>query len=484
MELPVLDSCTREEVIRAIEYCIDNKIGLNTEGPKEWLRFLKHKVGKTDNEIKLDVLNVARAGRYYNKERYEKDNIHDFIGTNFPGWKNASGYRAYPEDFDSPEQNVDILNKLLNTSKDFCFNQELLEQCRKHCPAIEETIKKYGGRLVYPDLQLVKRSRIHRPLSPITNKTTKVVHHRGFQTRVDEDYDTKTVEDITEDIVNRNWDPNQQQAVFFVLPEEYKYLDVDLAVENGTHRWYGNEAAGEDDMIGWIIEIPIENIRKLATGALNRDLYTSNKIKNKDIAQSVVEEYERGESNFALELKIANEQDKSMVNDIIITELNEWYKPRTREINSIVSLILSQTGVVPEKKQFLEKDRKDFIKNSEPNWEKKTQNTWICTLSDDEEQYVIDGSDDTEMYYNLTFKILEEWLTTNRSMRIVFKNPKNQNITKENRDEMRQKIITRVNRNLKKIVQVHSKIVSGEVKMPSYASFPEFDDENGWQVVL
>ena len=458
---------------------------------KEWLKLVGYDEIKHEQEqdhYKIGQLRVASAGRSLNLKMLEDEGVEDYIGTNFPEWKNSDKYRPYSDDVlnDTADKNV--------SDKKPTFTQELLERCREieklRVSLDPEVLAEFGGELVHAELQLIPRKKIHEPLKQVINKETgERDYHRGFQTRADDDYDQNTVDDLAEDMINNNWDISKKPGTVFVLPEKYQYnlgddenTLVEYGVGNLTHRWYGNQKAsyvnGEKDLIAWVIKIDQDRLVQWATAVANRPEDTTNPRKDNDIVQSVNKEYELGKTNFAKELKEAHENNKAKVEILLEEHLKNVYGLRNRSINKLIKSILKSTGVQAEMRKWTPTELNAHFLEHNTNWKSvggsnshkfvtdKGVVTWII-------------KDDTQQYYDNTFKVIDELLGQNRPTKIIFINPKGQTINKQNRDEKRKLPNIKTRENLWRAYQAGKMLFEdGDGHTPKFASAPEFDDEN------
>ncbi len=462
---------------------------------KEWLELvgyseIKHEKEGDDN--KFGQMNVARAGRSLNLRMLEEQGVEDYIGTNFPKWKDTEGYRPYP---DSKVVGTVSADEYLSADFKPTFTQELLERCREieklRVSLDPEVLAEFGGELVHPELQLIPRKKIHEPLREvINNETGKRDYHRGFQTRADEDYDQDTVDDIAEDMIKNNWDISKKPGTVFVLPEKYQYklnddenTLVEYGVGNLTHRWYANEKAckinGEEYLIAWVIKIDLDRLVQWATAVANRPDGKDNPRKDKDIIQSVNKEYAQGKTEFAKKLKDAHENNKAQVEILLEEHLIKVYGLRNRAVNKLIKNILKTTGVQAEKRKWTPTELNAHFIEHNTNW-KSVGDTNSNQFVTDKGVFAWIIKDDTGQYYNNAFKVIDELLGQNRPTKTIFINPKGQTITKDNRDEKRQLPYTRTMENLRRAYLAGKMLFEdGDGHTPKFASAPEFDDENG-----
>ena len=85
----MLTSQKHVEIIKALEWCADRKVGVLCKTPREWAEFMGIPVRST-NELNFAALNVAAAGRELNDSMG-----YDWIGDNFPFFPRQSDYRTY-----------------------------------------------------------------------------------------------------------------------------------------------------------------------------------------------------------------------------------------------------------------------------------------------------------------------------------------------------------------------------------------------------
>ena len=85
----MLNSQKHSEIIKALEWCADRKVGGLCKTQREWAEFMGIPVRST-NELNFAALNVAAAGRKLNDNKG-----YDWIGDNFPFFPRQSDYRTY-----------------------------------------------------------------------------------------------------------------------------------------------------------------------------------------------------------------------------------------------------------------------------------------------------------------------------------------------------------------------------------------------------
>lgn len=506
-KIPQLTGLTNNEIIQTIldtvKYRETMNITVDGWAPpqladenltiKEWLKLVgydKIKCKEEEDHYKMGQMNVSRAGRSLNLKMLQDEGVEDYIGTNFPKWKDAKGYKTYPSN--KVNGTVDVDEYL--SDKKPTFTQELLERCREieklRVSLDPEVLAEFGGELVHPELQLIPRKKIHEPLREVINKETgERDYHRGFQTRADEDYDQTTVEDLADDMIKNNWDISKKPGTVFVLPEKYQYnlnddenTLVEYGVGNLTHRWYANQQAsyrnGEEDIIAWVIKIDLDRLVQWATAVANRPEDSTNPRKDKDIIQSVNKEYELGKTEFAKKLKEAHENNKAQVEILLEEHLIKVYGLRNRAVNKLIKSILKSTGVQAERRKWTPTELNAHFLEHKPNWQSvgaKNENHFVT----DKGVLTWIVKDDTAQYYDNTFKVIDELLGQNRPTKIIFINPKGQQITKQNRDKKRNIPYEKTMNNLRRAYEACKMLFEdGDGFTPKFASAPEFDDEN------
>ena len=85
----MLTSQKHSEIIKALKWCADRKVGVLCKTPREWAEFMGIPVRST-NELNFAALNVAAAGRELNDSMG-----YDWIGDNFPYFPRQEKYRVY-----------------------------------------------------------------------------------------------------------------------------------------------------------------------------------------------------------------------------------------------------------------------------------------------------------------------------------------------------------------------------------------------------
>lgn len=84
----MLTSQKHVEIIKALKWCAERKVGVLCKTPREWAEFMDIPV-KSSNELNFAALNIAAAGRKLNASKG-----YDWIGEHFPYFPRQPEYRA------------------------------------------------------------------------------------------------------------------------------------------------------------------------------------------------------------------------------------------------------------------------------------------------------------------------------------------------------------------------------------------------------
>lgn len=451
-----------------------------TTSIKEWLEMVEYE------DIKpFHILRVADAARKLNLKMLENEGIDDYIKQNFPDWTNVEGYRPYPDGYITREVQT--------------FTLELLEKCRKQSKPLDiEKLVGFGGKKVEEDLQRIRLEEIHEPLKPVTlNGEIVKKYHRGFQTRAVSDTDKNTVDDICDDIVKGEWDAWASQASVFVLPKKYQYdiqledgriVKVRYGIANGTHRWYGARQAGEEYLIAWVIDLPLRRLKQYATAVCNAPKDSSSGSSNKRTAEcivnSVVDEYEQGQTSFAKRLKDANDNRTEEPEKVIKEHLQDpivGYSCRSREIPSLVKKIVSKSGVVEEYSRWSAADYASIYEEHSASTVKSVGKNKFFNSKTNLTTFI--NKDDTKLYDGITMKIAEKAVSDYdeygncRPIEICDLVPKDTPFNSSNCDEIRMRPVNKVNENintLRRFVHLMDEKIGPNL---SWTAAPQLKDE-------
>ena len=90
----MLTSQKHVEIIKALEWCADRKVGVLCKTPREWAEFMGIPVNSY-RDLNFAALNVAAAGRKLNDSKG-----YDWIGDNFPYFPRQQEYRVHSQVLD------------------------------------------------------------------------------------------------------------------------------------------------------------------------------------------------------------------------------------------------------------------------------------------------------------------------------------------------------------------------------------------------
>lgn len=384
-------------------------------------------------------------------------------------------------------------------NENLCFNTALLEVCRMSSPPIEKYLRKKDGgvygTLVEPRLQLIPIDSIHG-LEPITNQKTRKIKPRGFQVRADEDLDSTVVDDLVY-CMNAGaggtekcqWDPSANQAVFFRLSDEWKYTDnlgrkKIYGIANANHRYSAALKAGQTHIIGWIIDIPLKNLKKWVTAEANRQALSCKPRSDSDIIDSVLTDLNCKESDLWKKISKSN---NSEYNDILIKEVEE-YNVSSRKVKKIVRAVLHESDLKEERKEWTSDQ---MISWFEGEWKgkgyKKIKHDLYDFTSKDSKTFAILVQDEGHGVQMVVDKYIGHILGHNKDCKllIVFSTAKGSKVTRENKQEERESFRRKVN---ERLLQYHqgTDLIFNQMSaiIPQYVALPEFDNENGLIFIL
>ena len=438
--------------------------------------------------ISFAILNLAAAGRKLNVKKLEEEGIDDFIGTHFPKFKDSPDYSPYPKNYMNSPQITQPLNIEFNTQvikpdidPNKCFNEELLKQCIDADISIEPFLEGYGT-LVHSEPKLIWIEEIHG-LDPIESKDGKVTRPRGFQTRANEDYDRDTVEDLSDVIQKKKWNPKLLQgAVFELEGTEFEGQSISsrgverkYGIANLTHRYYGAKDAGEEYIIAWVIKIPLSKLTKWATAVANLREYASNPRKDDDIINSIKQDMEAPDSELAQRINNAPEK---LRRDLMGQEV-DTYNVKAKTRNSIVRKLEQQDVYRVERKRHDSDTLKAYIQVHCVDYTKSKENNVDYVTDAGVEVYTAIAQGDNHL--SIAKKIAINVASDKPSPMIVNfanDNSPSKTITIDNRAEERAKFPKEVKDSLKTFGIAYQKIfVDRTHTLPQFLALPEFGDE-------
>ena len=81
---------TQEKWLRDVTNC-DYRNDYGKSNPVNW---------KNNSSVNFAIMNLASAGQKLNVIKWEEEGIDDWIGQNFPAFKNNPNYQPYPKNYD------------------------------------------------------------------------------------------------------------------------------------------------------------------------------------------------------------------------------------------------------------------------------------------------------------------------------------------------------------------------------------------------
>jgi len=488
----VIKSCRNCDIIPILEKSISNQDGLNCETVSEWANYIG-----CETDIRFVSFAIARAGREINKIAHQNTGEYDRIGNNFTHWKDNPHYRVFPKNY-KPNNPTDLtkmttmfsnLNQELigkvNTedqevNENLVFNSDLLERCRKHSPRIVKSLKGYG-KLYKEELQLVDMRQVHPAGKEIRNNKTGEVLPKGFQVRSDMLIDSVNRDAIAYDISQKDWDPYAEQIILFLLPEEYKYtnndgIEVVWGILNGNHRYDAASQQLQENIISWLVDMPLNKIRKYGNAEANRQKNSSKPRSNQDIAVSVMMMMDDPTTKLHEDLKKAEESGKIKKIDIVKEELKDYHL-HGNTVPAILRIIIHESKQeLSERKDYDSKRRAGYISEFYPEYFKVTGKDWDYETREGVRVILIESSGSN--YVIVAHKICKMQKENNDPISIVFSNAKDAKVTKENRDAIRRKFQTQIYGVIKEMHDGYDKIFDKKTAVvPTFECLPELSDE-------
>ena len=375
--------------------------------------------------------------------------------------------RAFDLDFLNYEPNENLL-----------FNTELLNRCREECKhTIDFKVATYGGKMVTNVLELIDIRTVHPAGKEIKNNKTGKVLPKGFQIRVDTNIDNKHKTSILEDIWNKDWNPSAPAMVFFRLPEEYQYVGEDgilvvWGIADGSHRF---DAASDDhqtSVIGWLIEMEVDKIRKFANAELNRVKYGAKDRSNEDIAGSVCVSYRDETSDLYARIKNAEDGE---VNQILLDEILT-YHVHAKTANAILRAVQHDPNVVVDRKQYDSTRMENYLTEHKIDW---------ITTKEDYHHYVSNKGvrviviqDQGTSHIITAHHICQLIQISDKPITVAFSVNKTSKLTKENAEAERLSFKRKVINTIK-VMGLGYKAMFEDLTAvnPSWVCFPELADE-------
>ena len=359
------------------------------------------------------------------------------------------------------------------------FNSDLLERCRKHSPRIVKSLVGYG-KLYKEELQLVDMRQVHPAGKEIKNNRTGKVLPKGFQVRTDITIDSVNRDAIAYDIAQKDWSPYAEQIILFLLPEEYRYVNNDgieviWGILDGNHRYDAADEQYEERIIAWLVDMPLNKIRKYGNAEANRQKNSSKPRSNQDIADSIKMDIEDSTTQLYKEIKKAEDSKDLNVSDVIRKEIED-YKVHPNTVPAILRIIIHETNVVVDRKDYDSTRRSLYISEFCPTHLRVKGKEWDYETSDGVRVILIEASGSNHVI--VAHKICKMQKESNDPISVVFSNAKGDKVTKENRDILRRKFMTKVYDVIKDIADGHDRIfVKKNAVGLSFECLPELEDE-------
>ena len=364
-------------------------------------------------------------------------------------------------------------------NENLLFNSDLLDRCRKHSPRIVRTLSGYG-KLLKDELQLIDMREVHPAGREIKNKKTGKVLPRGFQVRTDCTIDEKNRDEIEYDISKKDWDAYAEQIILFLLPEEYRYttsegIEVKYGLLDGNHRYDAAYNQHEEKIICWLVDMPLNKIRKYGNAVANRVKNASKPRTNQDIADSIKADIEDNTTDFSKEVKLAEESDDKNVSDVIKKEIED-YNVHPNTVPAILRIIIHESNVVTDRKDYDAGRRSIYISEFHPNYIKVKGKEWDYETPEGVRVILIEASGSNHVI--VAHKICKMQKESNIPISIIFCDAKTDKVTKENRDVLRNRFKQKIYDVIKEIASGYDSIfVKKNAIIPSFECLPELPDE-------
>ena len=364
-------------------------------------------------------------------------------------------------------------------NENLLFNSDLLERCRKHSPRIVKSLVGYG-KLYKEELQLVDMRQVHPAGKEIKSRKTNKVLPKGFQVRTDITIDTVNRDAISYDISQKDWSPYAEQIILFLLPEEYRYVNDDgieviYGILDGNHRYDAASQQYEERVVAWLVDMPLNKIRKYGNAEANRQKNSSKPRSNQDIADSIKIDIEDTTTQLSKEIKKAEDSKELNVSDIIRKEIED-YKVHPNTVPAILRIIIHESNIVVDRKDYDSIRRGLFISEFCPSYVKIKGKEWDYETPEGVRIILIEASGSNHVI--VAHKICRMQKENNDPISVIFSNAKGDKVTPENRDILRRRFMTKVYEVIKDIADGYDGIfVKKNAVIPSFECLPELADE-------
>ena len=371
---------------------------------------------------------------------------------------------------------VNIEDQEIN--ENLLFNSDLLERCRKHSPRIVKSLVGYG-KLYKEELQLVDMREVHPAGKEIQSIKTGKVLPKGFQVRTDITIDSVNRDAIAYDISQKDWSPYAEQVILFLLPEEYRYrnddgIEVIYGILDGNHRYDAASQQYEERVVAWLVDMPLNKIRKYGNAEANRQKNSSKPRSNQDIADSIKMDIEDTTTQLSKEVKKAEDSKELNVSDIIRKEIED-YKVHPNTVPAILRIIIHESNIVVDRKDYDSTRRALFISEYLPSYVKVKGKEWDYETPEGVRVILIEASGSNHIIVaNKICKMQKE----NDPICVTFSNAKGDKVTPENRDTLRRKFMLKVYEVMQENHEGYDRIfVKKNAINPSFECLPELADE-------
>lgn len=390
--------------------------------------------------------------------------------------------KSYIETSDFSKINENILGKInmeeRNINESLLFNSDLLERCRTFSPRIVQSLNGYG-KLVEDQLQLIDMRQVHPAGKEIRNNKTGKVLPKGFQVRTDITIDHGNRDAILHDIEQKDWNPYARQIILFLLPEEYRYVNNDgieviYGILDGNHRYDAASMSAQENIIAWLVDMPINKLRKYGNAEANRQQNSSKPRSNQDIADSIKIDIDDSTTQLSKNVKNAEDDNDMDVRDVLSRELDDYHvHPKTKQ--PIIRIIIDESNIVVDRKDYDAPRRESYASEFCPTWIKVKGKDWDYETKDGVRVILIEASGSNDLIVSGKISRMQN---SNTPISVVFSNAKGQKITKENRDTVRRQFMEKVFNNIRVIGEADQKLfVKKNGVIPSFECLPELADE-------
>jgi len=362
-------------------------------------------------------------------------------------------------------------------NENLLFNSDLLEKCRIFSPPIAPSLKGYG-KLVEDQLQLIDMRQVHPAGREIRNKKTGEVLPKGFQVRTDITIDHGNRDAILQDIEQNDWNSHAKQIILFLLPDEFKYwkdgVEVIYGILDGNHRYDAASMAAQENIIAWLVDIPLKKLRKYGNAEANRQQNSSKPRSNQDIADSIKIDLDDSTTQLSKDVKKAEDDDELDVREVLSRELDDYHvHPKTK--HPIIRIIIDESNIVVDRKDYDAKTREYYVSEFCTSWIKVKGKDWDYETTDGVRVILIEASGSNDLIVSGKISRMQN---SNVPISICFSNAKGQKVTKDNRDKIRRQFMEKVFKNIRVIGEADQKLfIKKNGVIPSFECLPELADE-------